>query len=687
MKRFGKNLMRAAVCAAVIALLFGITACKQFTADIDEELGYWAAEVIFADYSFDKPTQAADGVLCVPSADDVTVTVKLHNPKRFTLVTPTSSANAQNLIRFPEFSASQQPAYNTDYTLEQTPDKQALKLTYKSGFLKDHEWGTKDIGADISLISTDGRKFSKNFSLNLKANTPPPKPTAVLAQTNSASPTYVLCLQVPDMTETVPGGKLHEDIARIEINGASYPLPLNDTKTDFVRPSDAQFIDESTVTQLVGYPSPPSGNWVLYYDTGLAVGSAYQPYTVKLKDNKGLVSQTLETGTDRPPLPAETVTITRGQPGAGSGTSADPVIINGETSAPEAQITIQNSAGTIVHCTVQEVVGGSATGPVSPYNGNPVNVPLGLAGANEKLYKVEYNTDGTGYTPTLTTTKYYKVLKCHRVTFHANGGTFLSGSTLSVLVPHNTQAAAPSTPPTRAGYTLGGSWYKDQACTPGQEWDFTTPVISNISLYAKWTAKTDTPYRVEHYQELRAAAGQYPSSPTDTENLTGTTGTPISVTLKTYTGFEFDRQDPASATIAGDGSTVVKVYYKRKTVNVTFNLNGGNISGNTSSVTRRGRFGTSLAVPQDPVRAGYRFDGWTPPLSLPPVFPANDTEFMAQWTQTYTVRFCVESGVGSLTAQIPGGTPVTSYDSTLKTISNILSGTAVTFTAAPDLAW
>ena len=41
-----KNLMRAAVCAASIALLFGITACKQFTADIEEELGYWAAEVI-----------------------------------------------------------------------------------------------------------------------------------------------------------------------------------------------------------------------------------------------------------------------------------------------------------------------------------------------------------------------------------------------------------------------------------------------------------------------------------------------------------------------------------------------------------------------------------------------------------------------------------------------------------------
>ena len=40
MKRFGKNFIRAAVCAAGIALLFGMTACKELFADIEEDFSY-----------------------------------------------------------------------------------------------------------------------------------------------------------------------------------------------------------------------------------------------------------------------------------------------------------------------------------------------------------------------------------------------------------------------------------------------------------------------------------------------------------------------------------------------------------------------------------------------------------------------------------------------------------------------
>ncbi|UTY23336.1 InlB B-repeat-containing protein [Treponema denticola] len=733
----------------------------------------WSAEVIPSNSAINKPAKTIDGVQCVSSAEEVKVTIKLTNPKNIKLVMPTSPADAGKVISFPGLST--QPTYGTYYTLVQTANDK-LELTYKPLFLKDYEWCTKDIGAEITLIAEDGRKFGKKAGFNLKVNTSPPKPTAVLAKTNSASPTYVLCLEVPDMGVSVTGGKLHKDIAQIEINGTSYPLTVSGG--DFVKPSDAHFI--TAVTQLAGYPVPPSGNWVLYYDTQLPVGNAYQPYTVKLKDNKGLVSAVLETGTARPQPPLETVNIARGQQGAGSGSGTSvgsPIIINGETSAPEAQITIQNIAGTTVHCTVQEVVGGSATGAVSPYDGNPVTASLGLGTANEKLYEVKYHTDGTGYTPTSTTTKYYKVLKCHSVTFHANGGTFTDGSTTStsrtVLVPHNTAAAAPVTPnvPTRAGYTLGSSWYKDQNCTPGQEWNFTTPITANITLYAQWAPNSGTSYRVEHYQELPAEpAGQYPTSPQETENPTGTTGAHITGIYKTYTGFEFASQDPASATIAADGSTVVKVYYKRKTVNVTFNPNGGTISGSTSNVTLSGRFGTSLTVPANPVNTGYTFSGWSPLLSTPPVFPSSNTTYMAQWTantytvrfngnghtggtmsnQTftynvpqnltanaftktghtfagwatssgsttvahangalvnnltdaqggtvdlyavwtedhYTVQFCVESGTGTLTAQITGGTSGTSNNSTLQTLaSNITYGKTVTFTATPKLAW
>lgn len=132
-----KNLIRAAVCAAVIALLFGMTACKQFTADINEELGYWAAEVVPADYSFDVPYQTSnDGALCVPSADDVTLTIKLRNPRNFALIMPTSALDAGKVINFPGLST--QPVHGIHYTLTKTaPD--TLQLKYKDTFLKAHE--------------------------------------------------------------------------------------------------------------------------------------------------------------------------------------------------------------------------------------------------------------------------------------------------------------------------------------------------------------------------------------------------------------------------------------------------------------------------------------------------------------------------------------------------------------------
>ena len=165
-----KKVLRILTIAAVLAAAVLIAACKQFLADPEDFFSYWAAEVSGTESGIDKPSQAAGGVPCVPSADDVRVTVKLKNPKSFTLVTPSSPADAQNIINFPRLSP--QPVYGTDYTLQQTASD-TLTLTYKSGFLQRHEWGTGDIGAVLTLIASDGRKFAQKFSLNLKADSAP----------------------------------------------------------------------------------------------------------------------------------------------------------------------------------------------------------------------------------------------------------------------------------------------------------------------------------------------------------------------------------------------------------------------------------------------------------------------------------------------------------------------------------
>ncbi|TWI79736.1 hypothetical protein JM98_00167 [Treponema putidum] len=153
--------------AVLTAALF--TTCKQFIDYPEEFLGYWSSEVVPTGFSIDKPQQTnTDSVQCIPSTNEVTLTIKLHNPRKFTLITPTSTSSATDVQKIINFSGlSTQPVYDSTngYTLEQTPDKTVLKLTYKPGFLKAHEWSNGNISPEITLMSTDGRKFSKKFSL------------------------------------------------------------------------------------------------------------------------------------------------------------------------------------------------------------------------------------------------------------------------------------------------------------------------------------------------------------------------------------------------------------------------------------------------------------------------------------------------------------------------------------------
>lgn len=284
--------------AASVAALLAITACKQFTADIEEELGYWAAEVIVADYSFSVPYQMSnDGALCIPSEHDVTLTIKLRNPKNFTIVTPASADDAGKVIDFPGLST--QPVYGTDYTLNLTTND-TLKLTYTQAFLQAHEWSNGSIGPEITLISTDGRKFNKKFSLNIEANTPPPEIGDItIAKTNEADPHYVLCFTVQDtdMGTIIAGENLHNDLSLVIAKEGEEPekIPLTVESSGFTVDTTKGLL--SSASQIID--PVPSGTWKVYFktDTKLTASTLPQKYTVRLIDRKGLSSESKEAKT------------------------------------------------------------------------------------------------------------------------------------------------------------------------------------------------------------------------------------------------------------------------------------------------------------------------------------------------------------------------------------------------------
>lgn len=89
-------------------------------------------------------------------------------------------------------------------------------------------------------------------------------------------------------------------------------------------------------------------------------------------------------------------------------------------------------------------------------------------------------------------------------------------------------------------------------------------IAENTTLVAGWKAGTAS-YTVIHFLENADDDGY---SSKDIETRTGATGSQTAAAAKSYTGFT--AQTITQATIAGDGSTIVKVYYTRNVYEVKF---------------------------------------------------------------------------------------------------------------------
>ena len=152
----------------------------------------------------------------------------------------------------------------------------------------------------------------------------------------------------------------------------------------------------------------------------------------------------------------------------------------------------------------------------------------------------------------------------HWITFDSQGGTYVEPA----FVKGNGTTTAPAAP-TRPGYTFR-HW---SATEGGAAFTFGNALTTALTLYAVWTPNTRTQYTVIHWQE-NANDDDYSFAESETQY--GTTGAQTSAAAKSYTGFT--AQTIAQQTIAGDGSTIVNVYYKRNVYDVKFYRNTGSES-------------------------------------------------------------------------------------------------------------
>ena len=137
------------------------------------------------------------------------------------------------------------------------------------------------------------------------------------------------------------------------------------------------------------------------------------------------------------------------------------------------------------------------------------------------------------------------------VTFNTDGGDYVAPQFRMKPLDLSTVT------PTRSGYTFTG-WY-DAEGNP------VTTVSETATVTAHWKADFKTEYTVIHWLE-NADDDNYTLEESVRE--TGTTGTETNVAAKRYKGFT--AQTIEQKTIAGDGSTIVNVYYKRNVYIVNF---------------------------------------------------------------------------------------------------------------------
>ena len=201
------------------------------------------------------------------------------------------------------------------------------------------------------------------------------------------------------------------------------------------------------------------------------------------------------------------------------------------------------------------------------------------------------------------------------VTFDTDGGSAVESQT----VASGRKAVRPADP-VRTGYTFAG-WYLD-----GEVYDFDTPVTTDLTLTAHWTAN--------QYTITFDTAGGSEIAP-----ITQDYGTPITAPADpTRNGYTFVGWSPALPAAMPAENMTVTAQWTVNQYTITFDTAGGSA---IAPITQD--YGTPITAPADPTRNGYTFVGWSP--ALPAAMPAENMTVTAQWrVNRYTITYDLDRG-------------------------------------------
>jgi uncharacterized repeat protein (TIGR02543 family) len=346
--------------------------------------------------------------------------------------------------------------------------------------------------------------------------------------------------------------------------------------------------------------------------------------------------------------------------------SLDEVVATGSSDTPREFYGVWQYNKYTIRFQVASTGGGSLSGTTSfsdiPHgtqwsaSGISVPTPVPATGYEFDYWSPGIPADSAEITASLAYTAYFK-LKDYTVTYApGDHGTFMAVVHSSLHYGNPTPDAPTTAEVTgEAGYTFTG-WSPNLA----------NYVTGDVTYVAQWTANTDTKYTVEFYYQQ--ADGNYPGSPTISgATRTATTGTPVEVTALdkiptlagtgysyAYTGDSYVANVLEDSALNGDGSTVLKVYFKRQFTITYAPGDHGTWTVGTAAPYYYDSVDFGATTPAAPAGAdltydaGYSLAGWSPSRT-PNV--SGSVEYVAQWiadTDTrYTVEFYFQGSDGS----------------------------------------
>ncbi|MBQ9384464.1 MAG: InlB B-repeat-containing protein, partial [Ruminiclostridium sp.] len=286
--------------------------------------------------------------------------------------------------------------------------------------------------------------------------------------------------------------------------------------------------------------------------------------------------------------------------------------------------------------------GGSAVAPQTVVSGKTATEPTAPT-------KDGFNFEGW-YTNTALTAKYdftmpvtsnftlyakWTEKEAFTVTFNSNGGSAVAPQTVV-----SGKTAAEPTAPTKDGFNFEG-WYTNTGLTV--KYDFTTPVTSSFTLYAKWTEKEVFTVTFNSNGGSAVAPQTVVSGKTATEP-----------TAPTKDGFNFEGwYTNTGLTVKYDFTTPVTssftLYAKwteKESFTVTFNSNGGSAVSPQTVVS-----GKTATEPTAPTKDGFNFEGWYTNTALTAKYDfttpvTSNFTLYAKWTEKskFTVTFNSNGG-------------------------------------------